>query len=104
MSFARNRSDPLRMAGRTAIDARIAACGGYSQPVDVIRPTPCVRGASGGVGKSGVSEADESAAVAVEEVDLDQARPRRNLVVPVPAESAPRETQPDGEVDPSKTK
>src|SRR6202044_1337452 len=52
-----------------------------------VRPTLGVVRALLGVGKSGVGHAYKCAAVPVDEVDLDQPRPRRRRVVPLPTEA-----------------
>ena len=69
------------------VDAGISAGGGHPQPAEVVRPARGVVGALGGVGKSGMGHAHERAALPVEEVDLDQARPRRHRIVTLPAEA-----------------
>ena len=50
-------------------------------------PTCAMAGALSGVGKAAMSHAQQGTAFTVEQVDLDEARPRRHLVVPLPAEA-----------------
>jgi hypothetical protein len=76
-----------KSCSHAAIDAGILAGGGHGQSAEVVRPTLGVTGAFGGVGNAGVGHAQKSAAVAVDEVDLDQARPRRHQFVPLPTEA-----------------
>ena len=65
----------------------IAAGGGDGQPVDVVGPSFLVRGALFGVGQPGMRHAQERAAVPVDQVDLDQARSRRNDLAALPTEA-----------------
>src|SRR6516162_7352611 len=69
------------------IDAGIAAGGRYGQPAKIMRPTRVVAGARRRVGKTAMGHAQQGAAVPVDQVDLDQARSRRHLLIPIPTEA-----------------
>jgi hypothetical protein len=82
------REDQLTIARRGAlIDAGISARRRYGPPIHVMRPTAVVVGALHRVRQTAVGHAQQSAAVAIEKIDLDQARSGRHLVVSVPAET-----------------
>src|SRR5258708_36634320 len=72
---------------RPLIDAGISAGGRQGQPAKVMRPTLVVAGALRRVGKTAMGHAQQGAAVPVDQVDLDQARSRRHLLIPVPTEA-----------------
>src|SRR6266516_8179611 len=70
-----------------AIDAGISAGGRHSQPAEVMRPTLVVAGTLRRVRKTAMGHAQQGAAVPVNQVDLDQARSRRHLLIAVPTEA-----------------
>src|SRR6202011_5434823 len=69
------------------IDAGISTGGRHGQPAEVMRPTLVVADALRRVGKTAMGHAQQGAAVPVDQVDLDQARSRRHLFIPVPTEA-----------------
>src|ERR1700752_3637119 len=62
----------------------IAAAGCDGQPAEVVRPTFCVGSALCIVRKTAMGHAQQRAAVAVNKIDLDQARSGRHLLAVVP--------------------
>src|SRR5260221_3225664 len=79
-------ASPLSGMG-TTIDAGISAGGRHGQPAEVMRPALVVAGALRGVRKTAMGHAQRGAAVPVDQVDLDQARSRRHLLIPFPPEA-----------------
>src|SRR5262245_33930265 len=69
------------------IDAGVLAGGRDRQPAEVIRPPLVVAGALCGVRKTAMGHAQQGAAVPVDQVDLDQARCRWHLLIPVPTKA-----------------
>src|SRR5215471_14469286 len=69
------------------IGARIPAGGCNRQPAEVMRPTFRMGRALRFVRKAAMGHSQQRAAFAVDEVDLDQARPRRHLLAIVPAKT-----------------
>ena len=70
------------------IGTGIPACGGNGEPAKIMRPARCVvRATRTAFGSPLWVMRSKRAAVAVDQVDLDQARSRRHLVVAVPAET-----------------
>ena len=69
------------------IRSRIAPGGGDSQSAEVMRPAARVPGALFGVRQPGLGHAQKRAAILFEQIDLDQARSRRNGLVALPAEA-----------------
>src|SRR5437667_7668378 len=78
-----------RAGSRTAvcIGAGIAAGRRDRQPAEVVDPTFLVVGLLRGIGQAAVDHAQQRAAVLLDQVDLDQARSRRHVLVAVPAEA-----------------
>src|SRR6266481_4502278 len=72
---------------RPLIDAGISAGGRHGQPAKVMRPTLVVAGTLRRVRKTAMGHAQQGAAVPVNQVDLDQARSRRHLLIAVPTEA-----------------
>src|ERR1700730_16717892 len=70
-----------------AIAAGISTGGRHGQPAEVKRPALVVAGTLLGVRKTAMGHAQQGAAVPVYQVDLDQARSRRHLLIPVPTEA-----------------
>ena len=72
---------------RPRIGTRIAAVSGDSEPAEVMGPASRVRGACFSVRQPGMGHAQKRAAILLDEVDLDQARSRRNGLIALPAEA-----------------
>src|SRR6516165_5005410 len=68
------------------IDAGISAAGCNGEPAQVMRPAPIMACALRLVGKAAMGHAQQRAAVALDQIDLDQARSRRHLLATLPAE------------------
>src|SRR5262245_64031200 len=68
------------------IDAGISAGGCNGEPGHVMRPAPVVACALRLVGKAAMGHAQQRAAVALDQIDLDQARSRRHLLATLPTE------------------
>src|ERR1700733_977963 len=77
----------LAVAGRTAIDTRISARRGHPQSTEIVGPALGMAFALISVGKSGMGHAHKRSAISLQQVDLDQARPWRHVLVVVPAET-----------------
>src|SRR5215470_3468805 len=71
----------------STIAAGILARGGHGQPAQIMRPTLVVAGALLRIRKTAMGHAQQRAAVPLDQIDLDQARSRRHLVVLLPAEA-----------------
>src|SRR5262249_9302160 len=76
----------LKSALRSMIDAGISAAGCNGEPAQVMRPAPIMACALRLVGKAAMGHAQQRAAVALDQIDLDQARSRRHLFATLPAE------------------
>src|SRR5689334_23479315 len=85
------RGNESGLAFRAAIDAGILTCGRHGEPAQVVRPTPIVARALRSVWKTAMGQAQQSAAVTLNQIDFDQARSRRHLSASFPA-SLPAET------------
>src|SRR5262245_64065940 len=68
------------------IDAGISAGGCNGEPGHVMRPAPIMACALRLVGKAAMGHAQQRAAVALDQIDLDQARSRRHLLATLPTE------------------
>ena len=80
--------DALSLTRRdAAIDTGISARGRHGQPAQVMRPTLVVVGALNLVRKTAMGHAQQSAAVPVDKIDLDQARSRWHLLPSLPTEA-----------------
>ena len=80
--------DALSLTRRdAAIDTGISARGRHRQPAQIMRPTPVVVGALSLVRKTAMGHAQQSAAVPVDKIDLDQARSRWHLLPSLPTEA-----------------
>src|SRR6516162_5392943 len=68
------------------IGAGISAGGCDGEPAQAMRPTPVVACALRLVGKAAMGHAQQRAAIALDQIDFDQARSRRHLLATLPAE------------------
>src|SRR6516165_5340736 len=84
-TFRPSRS--FRTVRRTRIRAGILASGRLAEPAEVMRPASAVTGDLGRIRKATLRHAQQGAAIVVDQVDLDEARSRRHLLIPVPAEA-----------------
>src|SRR5262249_1682249 len=83
----RGRGRELKSAlRRSMIDAGISPAGCNGEPAQVMRPAPVVACALRLVGKAAMGHAQQRAAVALDQIDLDQARSRRHLLASLPTE------------------
>ena len=85
------RGNESGLTFRAAIGAGILTRGCHGEPAQVVRPTPVVARALCRVRKTAMGQAQQSAAVTLDQIDLDQARSRRHLSASFPA-SLPAET------------
>src|SRR5882757_2916352 len=69
------------------VGAGIFAGGRYRQPAKVMRPTLGVAGALCFAGKTAMGHAQQGAAVAVDQIDLDQAGSRRHFLIALPTKT-----------------
>src|SRR5215471_9569121 len=67
------------------VRARIAPGSDLGQPAEVMGPAFRMAGALLGSGQAGVSQAQQGPVRLLDQVDLDQARPRRHHLAAVPA-------------------
>src|SRR6185503_19756296 len=70
------RGNESGLTFRAAIDAGILTRGRHGEPAQVVRPTPIVARALCSVRKTTMGQAQQSAAVTLDQIDLDQARSR----------------------------
>src|SRR5262249_44394874 len=75
------------MRSGAVIWAGIAACSRDREPVEIIGPAPRVSRALRFVGKTAMGHPQQGATVAVDKIDLDQARAGRHFLAALPAEA-----------------
>src|SRR5947207_2042810 len=75
------------MLSWAGIDARILAGRRHRQPAKIVRPAPAVAVALLCIGKTAMGQADQRAALPVDQVDLDQARSRRHHLAVFPTKA-----------------
>src|SRR5580658_8226311 len=75
------------LAAEPGIRARVVPGGDLREPADVMRPTFRMAGALLGIRQARVGQAKQRSVRLLDQIDLDQARPRRHLLAVVPAEA-----------------
>src|SRR6185312_4781186 len=75
-----------RISG-SAIRSGVAAGCGQGQAPEIVDPTPLMSGAGLGARQTAMGEVQQRAALPLDQIDLDQARPRWDVVPPLPTEA-----------------
>src|SRR5207302_3541411 len=80
-------ASPLADAAMPGIRARVASGRDLGQPAEVVGPTLRMAGALLGIGQAAMGHAQQRSLLLLDEIDLDEARPRRHRLAAVPAEA-----------------